>query len=229
MSIEQKSLSPMWEILKKEWNNGWKTKCEKEMKKISFIKAFHHSAKDHVRFWWVHEDFKKLVNEFVDLWVSRKFTTRILKILDIKCENVHEIELALKNILSETSQQVEAIISKPVENKTSLNKDDLIQLWNEKWLANKVMEESKIIGIRKAFLKVFKEYLELHLPNAPLTKDLYIWVESNLSAFFKRLQNILKTSWVWYEEIITTLYEGKEGNVNDFLTFKSRSISFAKK
>ena len=63
MSIEQKSLSPMWEVLKKEWNNGWKIRCEKEMKKSVFIKALHHSAKDHVKFGWVNSEFKKLLEK----------------------------------------------------------------------------------------------------------------------------------------------------------------------
>lgn len=232
MSINQTGLSPMGEVLKKEWNNGWKTRCEKEIKKWGFQKALHHSAKDHVKFWNISPEFKALVAEFIDLGVSRKFTTRVLKILDIKCESVVEMEAAINNVLSETSQKIDTVISQNENNetqKTQLTKDDLIKLWNEKWLAEAVIEEWKILPIRKALLKVLKEYLEKNMPNIILTQKFYIWIESNVTKFFKNLQEILETKTGSYEEIIQTLYNGRKYRIEDFQSLKAKPITFKTK
>ena len=143
-----------------------------------------------------------------------------------------EIEIAIHNVLSETSQKIDAVISQSENTetqKTQLTKDVLIKLWNEKWLAEAVIEEIKTLPIRKALLKVFKEYLETNLPNIVLTKNFYIWIESNITKFLKRLQEILETKTGSYEEIIQTLYNGNRYRIEDFQKYKAKPVTFKTK
>jgi len=227
MSIEKSEFSPMQEILKKEWNNGWEIRCKKEMKNWSFQKSFHHSAKDHVKFPWVSEDFKNLVADFIDLSKYKAFTLKVLSILEIPAWDAREIEIRIKTCLSQTNQKVDEILK--WNEQTTFTKKDLIDLWNEKWLDKKVLEASKSTGIRKAFLIVFKKYLEENIPECQLTQDLYIWVESNINTFLNRLQTLLGVKWKTGEDIIELLYDGRGYNLDNFLTYKRKTIHFSKK